>query len=123
MDEYQIPERANKVERETAEQHCSFCQGQMARAALDAARPSACQAVTCTQHAAAITSACLYSSGQSELCVLFDLFSRLCPLFNLLPGLRESLSGGQAESRVVYMDLTSACLRVLEGNCTGCPGC
>lgn len=39
MDEYQIPERANKVERETAEQRCSFCQGQMARAALDAARP------------------------------------------------------------------------------------
>lgn len=35
--------------------------------------PSACQAVTCTQHADAITSACLYRSGQSELCVLFGL--------------------------------------------------
>lgn len=35
--------------------------------------PSACQAVTCTQRADAITSACLSRSGLSESRVLFDL--------------------------------------------------
>lgn len=84
--------------------------------------PSACQAVTCTQHADAITSACLYSSGQSELYVLFPHLT-LSIFFNLLLGLRQSLWEGQTKSRLVCKDLTSTCLRVLERNHTGCPGC
>lgn len=78
MDEYQIPERANKVEAERERER-----GRVQRSTVHFAKarwrgqlwmlhaPSACQAVTCTQHADAITSACLYSSGQSELYILF----------------------------------------------------
>lgn len=42
--------RERGTERETVEEHCSFCQGQMVRAALVLHAPSACQAMTRTQH-------------------------------------------------------------------------
>lgn len=84
MDEYQIPKRANKVERETVEEHCSFCQGQMVRAALDAARPlclSGHDMHTTHTHTSIITSACLCSSGQSQPCFSESL---ICLRFSFL---------------------------------------
>lgn len=42
----QASEQERATERETVEEHCSFCQGQMVRAALVLHTPSACQAMT-----------------------------------------------------------------------------
>lgn len=54
---------------------------------------SACQAVTRTQHADAITSACLYTSGQSELYVLFPhlTFSFFFFFFQSVAGIEGEL--------------------------------
>lgn len=95
MDEYQIPERANKVEREgereSAGEHCSFCQGQMARAALEAARPLC------------LSGRSMHTTHRRNYLGLFgqqwskQRVTRLIPSFdffffpNLLLGLRESL--------------------------------
>ncbi len=75
MDEYQIPQRTIEVERErerereTVKEHCSFCQGQMVRAALVLHSLSACQAMTHTH---------MHAHTQNYLILFVQQWSSVC---------------------------------------------